>query len=212
MFYRVLLCGLLALTLAACGGAPTTPEALPATATAEPSATSEPTSVPPTVAPTLAPTEDPEAALPAWADLTLVEATTGEPFMLADYAGQTVYVHLMATWCTNCLANQRRLRDEIIPQIGDANVVFISLDVQTQLANDTLANYATNNAFDWSFAVTSQEFMNAIVADYGRSASNPPSRPHFVIYPDGTTSGLLTGSKTTEEELNTILNTQGVGG
>jgi thiol-disulfide isomerase/thioredoxin len=229
MIYRVLLCVMLAGTLAACGGAPAaTVEVLPTepptedAVAAEPtvaSPTTEPTLAPPTDAPTLAPLADTpqaEAAAPAdlpeWATLPLVDVNTGQTFTLADFSGQTVYVHMMATWCTVCLSSQRRLRDEIIPQIGDADVVFVSVDVQTQLTNDTLASYASNNSFGWSFAVASQVFMNAVVADLGRSASNPPSSPHFVIYPDGSVTDLLTGRMTTEEELGVILGTHGVGG
>lgn len=208
---RVVFVGLLALALAACGAAAPATTAAPTPAEPATVTPAAPTLAPPTPAPGEAAAVAP-VTLPAWASLPLVDATSGAPFTLADYAGQTVYVHLMATWCSECLASQRRLRDEIIPQIGDQNIVFVSLDVQTQLANTTLASYATNNTFTWPFAVASQDFMNAIVADFGRSASNPPSRPHFVIYPDGSTSGLLTGRMTTQEEIDVITGTHGVGG
>src|SRR5215475_4612241 len=38
----------------------------------------------------------------AWHALPLVNARTGQAFTLADFAGKTVYVEPMATWCTNC--------------------------------------------------------------------------------------------------------------
>jgi len=205
--------GLVALAVAACSAAPATVAPTEAIATAEPTTIVE--AVEPTTEPTLAPPADAEAPamdLPTWASLPLTDVNTGETFALADYAGQTIYVHMMATWCTNCLASQRSLRDEVVPQIAGENVVFVSLDVQTQLDQQTLASYTSNNNFNWPFAVASQELLNAVVADYGRSATNPPSRPHFVIYPDGSTTGLLTGRTTPEEEIDIIRNMHGVGG
>jgi thiol-disulfide isomerase/thioredoxin len=175
-----------------------------------------PTAVPPTTVP---PTEVPptevaqaSASLPAWASLPLVDVNTGQTFALADYSGKTIYVHMMATWCTNCQASQQRLSSQVVPQTNPDEVVFVSLDVQTQLAGSTLAGYTQRNGFGWQFAVASQDFMNAIVDEFGRSAANPPSRPHFVIYPDGSTTGLLTGSATAEEELSLISEQHGTGG
>src|SRR5689334_22494269 len=39
---------------------------------------------------------------PAWLTLPVVDAHTGETFTLADFAGKTVWVEPMATWCTTC--------------------------------------------------------------------------------------------------------------
>ena len=46
----------------------------------------------------------PQAAainLPTWQTLPLTNARTGETFTFADFAGKTVFVEPMATWCTN---------------------------------------------------------------------------------------------------------------
>lgn len=132
------------------------------------------------------------ADLPAWANIELVNVNTNETFTLADFPGKTVYVHMMATWCTNCRASQLRLNADVVPQVGD-DVVFVSIDVQTQLGSNTLAEYTTTNGFEWAFAVASNDLMNALATDFGRTVSNPPSTPHFVIYPDGTVTNLQTG-------------------
>ena len=47
----------------------------------------------------------------SWQQLPLVDARTGESFTLADFAGKTVYVEPMATWCTNCRQQLRTVRD-----------------------------------------------------------------------------------------------------
>ncbi|MEO0561435.1 MAG: redoxin domain-containing protein [Chloroflexota bacterium] len=227
------------LLLAACGGAPASPassttasdttDPTSAPSTAEPTLapstdeptpvvpTDEPTLVPPTAEPTLAPPADAITSstvdLPSWASLPLIDVNTGEQFALEDFAGQTVYVHLMATWCQNCLASQRRLRDQVIPVVTDqVDVVFVSVDVQTQITDDTLAGYTERHGFDWQFSVASQAFMNEMTAAFGRNAANPPSQPHFVIFPNGTVTSLLTGGSSAQEEIDLITGQHGVGG
>jgi hypothetical protein len=66
---------------------------------------------------------------PAWQTLQLVDARTGESFAFADFAGKTVFVEPMATWCTNCrqqLANVRAARE----QLSSDEVVLIGLSVE----------------------------------------------------------------------------------
>jgi len=209
----------LSLVLVACAPAATQPTAEPPTDTPPtdvPPTEAPPTEAPPTdVPPTEAPPTDSVVSrqpLPAWASLTLTDVNTGETFTLADFEDRTTYVQLMATWCTNCLASQRRLRDEVLPAAGEDTVQFVSVDIQTQIENETLRTYTERNEFDWRFAVSSQEFLNAMVAEFGRTTTNPPSRPHFVIYPDGTYSNLITGVTSTDDELALILGTNEVGG
>ena len=37
------------------------------------------------------------------------------------------------------------------------------------------------------------EFLRALAAAFGQSALNPPATPHFILYPDGSSSDLMTG-------------------
>ena len=85
--------------------------------------------------------------------------------------------------------------------------MFISLDVQTQLGDATLAQYTARNEFGWTFAIATDDFMNAIVSDVGRTAANPPSTPHLIIYPDGSTTGLLTGMSSADSKIALIQGT-----
>ncbi|MDX2160421.1 MAG: TlpA disulfide reductase family protein [bacterium] len=129
--------------------------------------------------------------------MPLTNARTGETFTFADFAGQTVFVEPMATWCTNCrqqLGHVRSARE----QLGDS-VVFIALSVETNIASADLASYADDQGFDWQFAVLTPELLGELVNTFGRTISNPPSTPHFILRPDGTTTTLFTGIKSPDE-------------
>lgn len=137
-------------------------------------------------------TADMTAERPVWQTLPLVDARTGEAFAFADFAGKTVFVEPMATWCTNCrqqLANVRAARE----QLNSDEVVFIGLSVEVGLENVTLADYQQTNNFDWTFAVVTQEMLAELVGVFGRTVTNPPSTPHFIIRPDGSVTSLVTG-------------------
>jgi cytochrome oxidase Cu insertion factor (SCO1/SenC/PrrC family) len=141
---------------------------------------------------------DDMATLAAWQTLPLTNARTGETFTLGDYAGQTVFVEPMATWCSNCrqqLTNVQQART----QLNSDDVVFIALSVETTISDEELARYADDLGFDWTFAVMTPEVLQALAEQFGRTVSNPPSTPHFVIRADGSASELVTGIQSAEE-------------
>ena len=129
--------------------------------------------------------------LPAWQTIALTNATTGEPFTLADFAGKTVFVEPMATWCTNCRSQLGNVR-EARSQFGD-EVVFVALSLETTISNEELAAYQSNEGFDWTFAVMSPELLQSLADTFGRSITSAPSTPHFIIRPDGSYTELVTG-------------------
>lgn len=146
--------------------------------------------------------------LPAWQTLSLTNARTGETFTLADFAGKTVFVEPMATWCTNCRRQLGNVRDAYA-QLDGEDVVFVALSVETSISDDTLANYANEAGFDWHFAVLSPEMLQELAAEFGQTIANPPSTPHFVIRPDGSTTNLVTGIEPTEQIIAQIQAAQG---
>ncbi len=135
--------------------------------------------------------------LPAWAALSLTDAHTGEPFTLADFAGKTVFVEPMATWCTNCRAQLNNVKDAKA-QLGNSDVVFVALSVETTLEAAVLAAYADEHGFDWVFAVATPDLLQQLAGDFGQTIANPPATPHFIISPDGTVSELTTGIESAE--------------
>lgn len=141
---------------------------------------------------------------PAWKTIALTDVRSGETFTLADFAGKTVFVEPMATWCTNC---RRQLGNvsQAKAQLGDSeDVVFVSLSVETNIGNGDLANYTDETGFDWAFAVATPEMLISLVETFGQSITNPPSTPHFIIRPDGSTTELTTGFEGPEELLQNL--------
>ncbi|MCC6179876.1 MAG: TlpA family protein disulfide reductase [Chloroflexi bacterium] len=140
---------------------------------------------------------------PAWHDLPLTNARTGETFRLVNFAGKTVYVEPMATWCINCRMQLGMVR-EARAQVDPDRVVFVALSVETSLSNAQLARFADANGFDWHFAVASPELLQALTTTYGHTVVNPPTTPHFTIGPDGATSELSTGFHSAESLVQSL--------
>ena len=141
---------------------------------------------------------------PAWMTIPVTDVRTGETFTLADFAGKTVFVEPMATWCTNC---RRQLGNvsQAKAQLGDSeDVVFVSLSVETNIGDGDLANYTQETGFDWAFAVATPEMLVSLVETFGQSITNPPSTPHFIIRPDGSTTKLTTGFEGPDEILQNL--------
>lgn len=136
--------------------------------------------------------------LPTWATTPLTNAATGATFTLADFAGWTVYVEPMATWCTNCRAQQRDVRT-VREQLGEGDYVYVSLSVEPNDTTPSLAEYAVRENFPWIFAIAPPDMVSALVDQFGRTITNPPSTPHFIISPTGAISQLSTGHHTVEQ-------------
>jgi hypothetical protein len=134
---------------------------------------------------------------PAWHTMPLTNARTGETFTFADFEGKTIYVEPMATWCINCMSQQRTVID-VREQLGDEQYLFISLQIETNVTNEQLAEYADERDFGWTFAVVTLEMLTELTNTFGLTISLPPLTPHFVIHPDGSTSALATGYHDTD--------------
>jgi thiol-disulfide isomerase/thioredoxin len=151
-----------------------------------------------------APDSAPAAERPGWHSLPLTDARTGQTFTLADFDGKTVYVEPMATWCTNCRQQMSVIRDEIRAQVDPERVVFVGLSVETNLTSEALASYTNTHGFDWTFAVMTPELLQELASTFGRTVTNPPAVPHFLIAPDGTTSDLSTGHHSADRLLEQL--------
>ena len=143
----------------------------------------------------------------AWQDMTLTDVVSGESFTFADFAGKTVFVEPMATWCTNCRRQLGNVQ-EANAQLGD-DVIFVGLSVETNISDDMLAEYSFNNGFDFKFAVLDSEVLQSLVDTFGTTVANPPATPHFIIRPDGSVTDLVTGFESAEELIQSIQAAQG---
>ncbi|MCA9913647.1 MAG: TlpA family protein disulfide reductase [Anaerolineae bacterium] len=141
---------------------------------------------------------------PFWANLELVDARTGESFTLADFAGKTVFIEPMATWCSNCRAQQSAVASAM-DNLNPDEFVFISLSVEGNAVSDAdLASYADRNNFPQVFAVATPDFLNALVDQFGRGITNPPSTPHFIVSPTGIVSELSTGQHSADAVVSAV--------
>ncbi len=172
---------------------------------APPTPTTAPTSIPPTIE--SVPTSEPsaleevvraQAERPTWQTVTLTNAASGNSFTLADFPEKTVFVELIATWCSNCRAQQGQVR-AAREQLGEDNYTFISLSVEPNDTTSGLGEYAVSENFPWIFATAPTEMVQALVEQFGRTVTNPPSTPHFVISPSGAISQLMTGMHSAEQ-------------
>ncbi|MCU0497190.1 MAG: redoxin family protein [Anaerolineae bacterium] len=143
------------------------------------------------------------SALAPWQTIALTDARTGSPFTLGDFGGKTVFVEPMATWCTNCRSQLNNVR-EARAQLNRDDVVFIGISVETNLSAADLAQYADTHGFDWIFAVATPELLTELTLAFGRTITNPPSTPHFIIQPDGTVGPLITGIETVDQILQQV--------
>ena len=165
----------LTLVLAACGGRVTmTVEQTPNVPGSSVATSTSPTPVP----------ASPSAPPAAWATETLTDVRTGETFTLADLAGNVVLLEGMATWCPPCLEQQQQAQ-LALTRLDPAKVRYISLDVDPREDASTLARYAEQHGFAWTFAVGEPALLRELAETYGDPVLTPPVTPVLVIGPDG---------------------------
>jgi thiol-disulfide isomerase/thioredoxin len=135
---------------------------------------------------------------PGWTTIPLTDGRTSATFTLESFAGKTVFVEPMATWCTNCrhqLPNVEAARVQLNPD----QYVFVGLSVAENVDNATLAKYVDGNGWHFRFAIAPEAFVKGMVDTFGRTAVTPPSTPHFIIRPDGSLTEMKTGSHSADE-------------
>ncbi|MDP9365294.1 MAG: TlpA family protein disulfide reductase [Chloroflexota bacterium] len=159
------------------------------------------------------PAEAGESA-PAWTTAELTDACSGQSFSLADFAGKTVYVEAMATWCPPCRDQLARVKEAAaqIPEEERGDIVFVALSSEVDLPRESLAAYAEDNGFPFVFAVMPAEMLRAMADDLGQEIAVPPATPHLIVAADGTVGELHTGSAAPEEILALLAETRATPG
>lgn len=140
---------------------------------------------------------------PAWLTAELTDACSGESFALTDFAGKTLLIETMATWCRECHAQLTRLA-QAAAQISDAqqeDIVLVELSLETDLPPEDLAAYAVANEFPFVFAVLPVETVKTLAEQFGQVVTVPPATPHVIVSPDGTIGELRTGPTSPEDLL-----------
>ncbi|MDQ3692398.1 MAG: TlpA family protein disulfide reductase [Chloroflexota bacterium] len=150
------------------------------------------------------------AVAPAWMSIDLVDACTGDEFTIADFAGKTIYIEGMATWCPPCRDQLVRLTDAFnqIPELEREEIVIVALSSEVDLPPEALADYAAANGFPFVFAVMPIDMLQAMADDLGQEIAVPPATPHLIVAPDGTIGDIQTGSSSPEELLTLFAETR----
>lgn len=178
--------------------------------TREPASSEVPTQEEDTSAEGVQPTEVvPESTAPAWFDITLTDVNTGENFNVHDLQGNVVLLETMAMWCSNCLKQQKQVR-ELHQRLGERlDLVSIGLDIDPNEEAPALKNYTARQGFDWVYAISPAELSRAIAEAYGNQFLNPPSTPILIIDRHGEVHPLRFGIKDAQElmaEIEPFLN------
>lgn len=142
--------------------------------------------------------EDEAMELPAWFEAELTNVNTGKPFKVADFHNKVVLVETMAVWCTNCLRQQREVQ-ALRGLLGEQpDLVEVTLDIDPNETEDTLKAFTGKNGFDWTYAVAPAEVAREIGQLYGGQFLNPPATPMLIIDRHGQVHPLPFGHKTAQ--------------
>ena len=132
---------------------------------------------------------------PDWYQAQFVNVNTGETFSINDLKGKVVLVETMATWCSNCLKQQKQVK-ELHDLLGNTDeLVSIGLDIDLFEDDATLKNFVSNQGFDWVYTVATAEVAREIGLLYGDQFLNPPSTPILIIDRQGNAHPLPFGIK-----------------
>jgi len=136
---------------------------------------------------------------PAWFNVDLTNAATGETFKVADLTGKVVLVETMAQWCTNCMQQQRQVikLHENLGMRDDLVTLGVDVDPNEDLA--TLKTYIERNGFDWVYTVAPAEVSNDLASLYGDQFLNPTSTPMLIIDRKGGVHPLPFGIKNADD-------------
>ena len=120
-------------------------------------------------------------ANPPWFKLALTDVRTGKSFSIADFSGKVVLLEDMATWCPNCLAQQKQVKAmlEQMGMVDDLVVVGLGVDLNEDAA--LMKSYVEQNGFDWKYAVATPEVAGDINTLYGAQFLNPTSTPMMIV-------------------------------
>jgi hypothetical protein len=136
---------------------------------------------------TAEPLTTPDAAVEslAWQEMPLTDVRTGDSFKLSDFAGQVVFLEIMARGCPPCVTQIKEV-GAALEQVGD-KAIAVSVDYSTFSPPATLATYADTLEAGWSFAVTTNEFKSALVSEFGPGVIAVSATPMIIVEPSGAT-------------------------
>ena len=149
--------------------------------------------------------EDPPGAvnaqleLPAWMDIELEDALSGETFTIRELVGRPILLESFAVWCSICLRQQKEMA-RLVEMEGD-RIVHIALDTDPNEDLESVREHALSHGFSWYYAVAPIEMTQLLIETFGLTVVNAPRAPVVLIAEDGTAELLPSGVKMAEELL-----------
>ena len=134
-----------------------------------------------------------------WKATELTDVVSGERFKISDFAGKTVLMESFAVWCPLCLKQQQQMAKTV----GD-NIVHVSLDTDPNEDSAQVKAHATQNNFEWYFAISPPTFTQELINEFGVGVVSAPSAPVIMICPDQSTRMLRRGVKSSEKLFSEI--------
>ncbi len=134
-----------------------------------------------------------------WATASLTDVTSGEQFRIADLAaqGKVLFIETMATWCSNCRAQQR---DAVTALAGldPSRIEWIGVDVESSEDSAALARYSEQNGFPFRYVIADRDLSRSLAEDFGDVVLSPPSVNLIIVGADGQVTH-LTGHHSADE-------------
>jgi len=139
--------------------------------------------------------KDSMTTAPKWFSLPLKDARSAELFKISDFLGKVVLLQDMATWCPNCMQQQKEVKLLHNALGKQADLVTIGLGVDLKEDAALLKAYIEKNAFDWKYAIATTELARELGTLYGDQYLNPSATPMLIIDRKGQVHTLPFGIK-----------------
>ena len=131
-----------------------------------------------------------------WYTTELTDVRTGETFTIEGLTDRPVLVETFAVWCSNCLSQQKELI-HFHEAVGD-DVVTVALDIDPNEDAEKVREHAERNGFDWRYALSPESVTKSLTDEFGSSMASAPTVPMLRVCPDGTTTRIKNGFKSTD--------------
>jgi|KBSSwiStaDraftv2_1062776.scaffolds.fasta_scaffold14047_4 thiol-disulfide isomerase/thioredoxin len=141
---------------------------------------------------------------PDWFNIEMTDVQTGKTFSVNDFAGKVVLLETMAIWCPSCVIQATQVGKLHVALGNPADLISVTLDVDSHEDEAMLKEYASSYRFDWRFAVAPLLVERALGNLYSAEYLNPPLSPMLIIDRNGNVHQLDYGIKDAETLQNIV--------
>jgi thiol-disulfide isomerase/thioredoxin len=135
---------------------------------------------------------------PDWFSTSLTDVNSGKNLTISGLKGKVVVVETMATWCPNCLEQQKQIQAYLKAGGMNDQLEVISLDIDAKEDSNLLKSYAASHDFQWTHAIAPTNVAREIGQLYGDQFLNPTSTPILIVDKQGVTHLLPFGLKSAD--------------